>query len=78
MKYFLAVCGLCLNSFGTLSFAADLPTVVEGSENYTKEQCIANYTNQCIESICPTSSSLDCSQKCKIDAEDKCQDQSDE
>ena len=60
------------------AYAVDIPTVVEGSENFSKEQCIASNTNDCIQSVCMTSSDLDCNVKCKEGAEDKCEELADE
>ncbi|MDP1604066.1 MAG: hypothetical protein Q8M03_12465 [Legionella sp.] len=46
--------------------AADLP--VEDPQN----QCITGNTDDCIKSVCPTSSVPDCSAQCKAAAEEKC------
>lgn len=59
-------------------FAADIPTVVEGAENFNKEACISSNTNDCIQSVCLTSSELDCNDQCKKAAIDKCEELSNE
>jgi hypothetical protein len=60
-----------LSAFTSTSFA-ELPTVVEGAEGYDQAQCIAQGTNNCLQSICTTSSDTDCSEKCRKGAENKC------
>ncbi|WP_133138604.1 hypothetical protein [Legionella genomosp. 1] len=59
-------------------YAADLPTVVIGSEKYDKQMCIERYTQDCLDSVCMTSSDTDCNDKCQSAAEDKCQDEADD
>lgn len=62
-------------AFSLLSFAiqaADVPTVVEGGDKLTNAECVANKTNDCIQSICMVSSDIDCNSKCKTAAVDKC------
>jgi len=56
-----------------LSFAADIPQVVIGAEKYDKAMCIERAANDCINTICLTSSARDCTDKCRASAEDKCQ-----
>lgn len=58
--------------------AYDNPTTVLGSEEFSKQECIDTNTNDCIESICMTSTALDCTQQCKQDAIDKCEDLADQ
>ncbi|KTC68014.1 hypothetical protein Lbir_2616 [Legionella birminghamensis] len=64
--------------FPIVILAADLPTVVIGSENYDKKMCIERYTQDCLDSVCMTSSDTDCNDKCQSEAEDKCQDAADD
>lgn len=56
-----------------VGYAVDIPTNVIGAENFSKEECIASNTNDCIEAVCMTSTALDCSAQCKSDATDKCE-----
>lgn len=55
--------------------ADDVPTIVEGAETYNEAMCIENYTNDCISTICLTSSDRDCQDKCAETARDKCAEQ---
>ena len=55
------------------AFAADLPSVEQGAGQYDKATCLSQYTDNCINSICLTSSSTDCQSTCRKSAEDKCQ-----
>jgi hypothetical protein len=52
--------------------AADIPTAVEGAESLSKADCLSTTTNDCIQSLCMTSSDIDCPDKCKTSAADKC------
>lgn len=63
--------------FSVLANAADIPAVVEGQEKYSKEECIASATNDCIQSLCETSSELDCEDQCRTSANDKCKEMND-
>lgn len=60
------------SGFSAMVNAADIPSVVEGAEEYSKEQCEATAANDCIESLCQTSSDIDCEDKCRTTAVDKC------
>lgn len=55
-----------------LPAVADIPEVVQGSEAYDRNACLANYTNDCINAACPTSSSTDCNKQCASTADYKC------
>ncbi|WP_058532112.1 hypothetical protein [Legionella rubrilucens] len=59
-------------------YAADLPTVVIGSENYDHDMCVNQYTDNCISTVCITSSALDCNEQCKAAAIDKCEEKEEE
>ncbi|KTC99442.1 hypothetical protein [Legionella erythra] len=59
-------------------YAADLPTVVIGSENYDHDMCVQQYTDNCISTVCITSSALDCNEQCKAAAIDKCEEKEEE
>ena len=63
---------LFLLSFSSIAFAADVPQVVLDNEKYDKKMCIERTANDCINNICLTSSKLDCTQKCRQEAQDKC------
>lgn len=52
--------------------AAVVPVVVEGVEGYSKDECVTATANDCIHSICETSSELNCEEQCKTSAVDKC------
>lgn len=57
-------------------FADDLPTSVQqGSQTFDKDMCIQQYAQNCISTICITSSDINCQQKCRSDAKDKCEEQ---
>lgn len=58
--------------------AADLPTAIEGDEAFDQIECVRQNTDDCIQSVCMNSSELDCTDQCKSDAEDKCQELSEE
>lgn len=58
--------------------AADIPQVEMGAKGYDKDLCIKQYTDNCIASICVTSSEIDCNGKCKASAQDKCEQQATE
>jgi|GEM_PF-2663647 len=59
-------------------YAVDIPSVDEGSAGYNQEMCIEETTNNCIDTICLTSSAIDCEDQCRSDATDKCQQLADE
>lgn len=56
-------------------YAVDDPTTVLGTEKYSKEMCIQQTTDNCITTICTTSEDIDCQEKCKQMAMDKCQEE---
>lgn len=64
---------LLLFSLPVFAQAADIPTNVEGTEQLSQEECVANNTNDCIQSVCTTSSELDCNDQCQKSATEKCQ-----
>lgn len=70
----LAVCSLATFSV----IAADLPEVDEGAAAFDKEMCIKQYADNCINTICITSSALDCNDQCNAAAKDKCEQQADD
>jgi hypothetical protein len=76
MNHLLKVSAFVL--FAASVNAADLPTVVEGSEEYSQEQCIASNTDDCIQSVCMNSEAPDCTDQCKTSAEDKCKELAEE
>ena len=70
MKYyiFLAV----FSSYSMLAHAADVPDIVNENAEVSQQMCIDRATNDCINTVCMNSSALDCTDKCKSDAKDKC------
>ena len=72
MKRTLYTFGLgCLFLVNT-SMAADIPNVVEGSQQYDKQNCIQSYTDNCINHVCVHSEQIDCESNCRTLAQDKC------
>lgn len=62
--------------FASTGFADDLPTSVQqGAEIFDKDMCIQQYSQNCISTICITSSDRNCQEKCRSDAKDKCEEQ---
>lgn len=53
-------------------YAADIPTDIEGSKSLSREDCVNNYYQQCISTICITSDDINCQSNCQRQAEDKC------
>ena len=70
MKFFLSI---LLASFSLWAQAADIPEVVVKDENFDQEMCVERTANDCINTICITSSARDCQDTCQSDAEDKCE-----
>ena len=60
------------SGFPAMVSAAVVPSIVEGQGDYSKEDCVATATNNCIQTICETSSELDCEDQCRISAVQKC------
>ncbi len=69
---FLFVTGVFCLSSATL-YAADIPSVDEGSSDYDSTTCIDEYSQNCINNTCLTSEELDCQQTCRKMAVDKCE-----
>lgn len=63
---------LVLLVFAASAQAADLPTVVQGSENYDKTMCVESFYDNCNSMVCTVSEDIDCQEKCQQEAEDKC------
>ncbi len=64
--------------FSVLSEAADIPCVVLGNEHEDQQACLAEANEDCISTICFNSPDADCSENCKSDAQDKCEEMADE
>lgn len=77
-QFFGFALGFMLSVVSLTASAADLPTVVTGSDDYDYAMCVKQYTDNCISTVCITSSALDCNDKCKAAATDKCQEKQDE
>lgn len=65
------------SGFSAMVNAADIPAVIEGQEGVSKEECVASATNDCIQSVCETSTDTNCSDQCQASAVDKCKEMSD-
>ena len=68
---FLTLCSFTLN-------AADIPQDDLGTQQFNQMQCIDENTQACINSTCLNSEAIDCEDKCKTMAQEKCQQQSNE
>lgn len=60
------------SAFPVMVNAVDIPSVIEGADGYNQEECVAASTNDCIQSICETSSDLNCEDQCRGSAVDRC------
>lgn len=58
------------------SYAADLPPVIIGADDYDAAMCVEREKNNCINSICLNSEEIDCIENCKSGAIDKCKEAS--
>ena len=58
--------------------AADVPEVVVQDENFNQELCVDRAANDCINTVCLTSSERDCQETCQSHAEDKCEEMAQE
>ena len=58
--------------FGAKILAADIPGEILDEQKINLQMCIGRYTNECVNTICPNSEDLDCTQKCQADAAEKC------
>lgn len=63
---------VAFSSLSMMTQAADVPDIVNENEVVTQQMCIDRATNDCINTVCMNSSALDCTDKCKSDAQDKC------
>ena len=64
--------------FSIAAQAADDPEIVVQDENFNQELCVERTANDCINTVCLTSSDRDCQDTCQSDAEDKCEEMSQE
>lgn len=62
---------VCLFLVNT-AIASDIPDVVEGEQQYDKQNCIQSYTDTCISNVCLNSEQIDCESNCRKLAQDKC------
>lgn len=44
------------------------------AKNMEAEMCVDRHANDCINTVCLTSGARDCTQKCRIIAQEKCKD----
>ena len=61
-----------------LAQAADLPNVVNQNKAASQQMCIDRATDDCINTVCINSSSINCTDNCKSAAQDKCKGMSEE
>lgn len=69
---------LCLISSSLLSFvlfANEGLTVTSGSQPFDQEKCVNDKSQNCISTICLTSTQRDCQATCKKEAKKKCEQQ---
>lgn len=71
MKLQYTLFGLLL--VNTLTFAADIPGLDEGSATMNNEVCVSEEYQLCISTVCMTSEDIDCQEKCRDMAQDKCE-----
>lgn len=74
MKQLILICLF----FPALAIAADIPEIVDQNEADSQELCVARASADCLNTICPTSPDINCSDNCKDDAVDKCQEMQEE
>lgn len=58
--------------------AADIPQDDLGTQQFNQMQCIDENTQACVNGACLNSEAIDCEDKCKTMAQEKCQQQSNE
>ena len=58
--------------FPLLMCAADLPDVVNQNNSYTRQMCIKNNYNNCMNTQCLNSGDRHCSDDCQTAAQNKC------
>lgn len=71
MKKMLMVC--CVLSFPFATQAADIPTDQLQAQQYNRDACIKKQTDDCVNTLCPTSSDRNCPDNCAKSAQAKCQ-----
>lgn len=59
-------------TYSASAFAADIPTVEAGAQEFDEQMCVEQYANDCINTICLTSERRDCQAQCRKEAVDKC------
>jgi len=75
MKLGLLLSCIC---FPLIVAAADIPEIVDEDEKTTQELCIARAVNDCINTICPNSPDINCSDNCQDEAQNKCAEMAEE
>ncbi len=68
---------LCV-CFPLTVIAADIPEIVNENEKTTQEFCVARAANDCVNTICPNSPDINCSDNCQDEAQDKCAEMAEE
>lgn len=69
MKSVLLLLTVC---FPLVAGAADIPEIVDENEETTQEFCVARAANDCVNTICPNSPDINCSDNCQDEAQNKC------
>jgi hypothetical protein len=64
--------------FSFLVSAADLPSDVDGAQQFDQLTCVDEATQNCIDDACLTSEDIDCEGNCGRLAQQKCQEQMNE
>lgn len=75
MKRVLLLFFVC---FPLAAIAADIPEIVDENEQTTQEFCVARAANDCVNTICPNSPDINCSDNCQDEAQNKCAEMSEE
>ena len=58
--------------------AADLPNIVNQNKAHNQQMCIDRAASDCVNTICPNSPALNCTDNCQKSAQDKCKEMTEE
>jgi hypothetical protein len=53
--------------------AADIPVIVNENNAESNVMCVDRAANDCINTVCPNSPDINCSDNCLKEAKDKCE-----
>ncbi|MCX7117753.1 MAG: hypothetical protein NTW94_07620 [Legionellales bacterium] len=70
MKPTIVLIGTLCTPF--LALAADLPDVVNANRAATQQMCIDHAADDCVNTVCPNSSDINCTRTCQTTAQAKC------